>query len=524
MADEREHSGEEETEAASPEELEALAEEEEAPPLRHTTGGRREKPERDLPPDEETPATRRPWKPGLRDRAAAALLDAFFLAYAAAGTLLVYNYFGWKDFLRPVPLHGNHPWFLFAIFCLIAFLYFFISEAVFFTTVGKLFCRLSVQSATGLPPGIFATAFRNLFRFADILLFLPNLFLLEKTKRQQKLGDLLSGTVVIRHPPPPTPPLPVADKTASASLRALIGLLDLALLAAFLLSFALLLDPEKPFFSYLVFLTGPALYLFWYFLWEGIFHATPGQWVLGCRLAEEGGQPLRFSAVIVRACFRPFDVLAWPAIFLSERNQSLTDNASGTVVVHAPRSWWGILALILSGLMIAASWTVGSQNPRNFLKAPLRWENFYNPFLVARVGGTRTPLPGPISRPGEGIKMVRFRYLEEDRKTPRPAAEFKGGETVYFSFDVEEFTLRDRRAWVQEDLKILYPNAQMAYTKENMAELNRLLKNTDEPMEFLNTLPLPKNAQTGHYTLIITLHDRLANRHITEQRTFRVVE
>ena len=63
----------------------------------------------------------------------------------------------------------------------------------------------------------------------------------------------------------------------------------------------------------------------------------------------------------------------------------------------------------------------------------------------------------------------------------------------------------------------------LSLLKENIVDFHQHLKNPEVPLQIVNTLSLPANAEPGNYTLVISLHDRFANRHLTQQRTFQVV-
>lgn len=546
MADDNENKlppPEEETEFASREEVAEALEEEEleaeeaVPPPASRQKPEAEKPRREMERLEEEedltpPLPRRKNLPRLRDRAAAGLLDIFFLGYLYWGTYFAYNYIIWKEFLHPVPLEGTHPLVLHGVFLLLAFLYFFISEGVFFTTPGKFFCRLSVQTTDGRPPSLLAIAVRNILRIVDYaLLFSPTWILLEKTNRQQRLGDLLAGTVVCRHSPPAGMRIQTENKTASASARWIMGTIDFAFLAVWLGSFCLLIDYQRPVFSFLIVLLIPTVYILWCLMWEGFFQGTFGQWLFGCKLAKEDGSTVGFSEAVIRAVMRPLDIIAYPTLFLSNRNQTAADTAAGTVVVYARRSWSVLIGLVFSLMLIFSLWFVGQQNPNHFLTSNFKFR-FIPPVFTYQKGfskkkthysqGKQTPAAIQPSAPLQGLYLQRFSYLDADRKTERQSAAFKPGETVYFSFDVIGFQVRNNEAWIQEDLTVRYPDNKVGFKKESIVDFHQLLKDPKLPLEIVNTLTLPENAQPGHYTLILLLHDRFSNRRMTEQRTFRV--
>ncbi len=78
--------------------------------------------------------------------------------------------------------------------------YYVVSEARWGATLGKLAAGIRVQSTAGQRIGYGAAFIRNLLRIVDILPFfyLTGAISVMLTKRNQRLGDLAAGTVVVR--------------------------------------------------------------------------------------------------------------------------------------------------------------------------------------------------------------------------------------------------------------------------------------------------------------------------------------
>lgn len=524
MADDKEKfiPPDEATEIVSPsDQREALAEEGEAP---EEEIQEEEAPKREEEPEEESeesftrPLARGLIPASLRDRAAAAFLDILTLGYLYWVILFCYHYIVYKELFRPLPTHGKHGIAFHSIYLVLCFLYFFVAEGVFFTTLGKFFCRLSVRNSMGRPPSLFAVALRNLLRPLDYaLLLLPTWILMEKTRNRLRLGDLAASTVVVKHLGNPPQLSPVEGKTASASARIFMGIVDLALLAGWLAGWALWIDPKRPELSTVIVLLSPLLYLLWNLVWEGGFQNTVGQWIFGCKLVREDGTRIGFPEALLRSIFAPLDPTFFLSLFLSSKNRTGADHISGTAVVHVKRSWSFLMVLSVALLVVGAVWFAGFSNARSFLVRRSLDVRFLVKVFSVEVGG-RTK-----DSEQKGLLIERFSYLEQDRATPRHSAEFKPGETIFFSFDISGFAIRDKEAWMQEDLTVRYPNNTIGFRQENIVDFHQLLKNPEMPLEIVNTLSLPPTAQPGHYTLVIVLHDRFGDTHLTEQRTFRIV-
>jgi hypothetical protein len=87
----------------------------------------------------------------------------------------------------------------------VAFVFAFLSEGLFGSTLGKLLFALGVGRARGGRAGFGRALLRRIFVPVDVLLIGPLLALV--TPRHQRLGDFVAGTVVARSPIGPLAPL-----------------------------------------------------------------------------------------------------------------------------------------------------------------------------------------------------------------------------------------------------------------------------------------------------------------------------
>ena len=518
MADEKNLIDDEATEMASPEEFKEVFDEVTPPQPEKEFDTNTLANIENFPEEEATPLPRTGLNvASIKDRAAAGLLDILALGYLYWGCLLGYNTLVWGELLRPFPKEG-HAIIFHTIFTLLAFLYFFVSEGAFFTSLGKFFAVLSVRNREVGQASLLSIAIRNFLRPIDYLfLFFPTWVLLEKSSNKQRLGDFVAGTVVMKHYARAPQRVRVSGNSASATVRLLTGFIDLLFSAAFIGGLLLFIDYKRPIFSFLILLLTPLFYLLWHLMWEGLFQTTIGLWIFGCKLATEEGTPIGFTQAILRAFFKLFDTnpIGWLTLFLSNKNQRPSDLAAGTVVVYEKRSLHVLIGFAVALIAIIGVWLAGMQNPRSFI-TPFFKIDFLSKVFTINVGGGRS-IPST-----QGLFIKRFNFLESDRTAPRKNAEFKPGETILFSFDMTGFAVRNNEAWVQEDLIVRYPDNQIGFKQETIVDFHQLLKDPEIPLEIMNTLALPPNAQPGHYTLVLVLHDRFSDRHLTEQRTFLV--
>lgn len=143
---------------------------------------------------------------GVGSRAIALLAD-----YAAIGLVTAAIGAGMIALVQRVP-HGlsglltqnSALAYLIGLYLLAEFLFvqfYFVLFEIFWNgmTPGKRLLRLRVISTSGRPVNFFASFIRNLLRWVDILPsgYLLGLILILSTRREQRLGDLAAGTVVV---------------------------------------------------------------------------------------------------------------------------------------------------------------------------------------------------------------------------------------------------------------------------------------------------------------------------------------
>jgi uncharacterized membrane protein SpoIIM required for sporulation/uncharacterized RDD family membrane protein YckC len=141
---------------------------------------------------------------GVGSRTAAALLDT---VVAMVGLVLI----AWIASLTGLPGTGQRVtgWFLAVLILLFTFGvlgYFVLCEALNGgRTLGKQLVGIRVVMDTGHPLTATAAVVRNLFRLLDcylpVLPFLPGLTMIFLHRRNQRCGDLVAGTIVVRDRP-----------------------------------------------------------------------------------------------------------------------------------------------------------------------------------------------------------------------------------------------------------------------------------------------------------------------------------
>lgn len=454
----------------------------------------------------------------LRDRFAAFFLDILFLYILYWPLMLTYRTIALGSAAGPIPAGGIHGLIFHGIFLLIAVLWFVLTEMTFEASPGKLACHLAIRKSDGTPVSPTSVLIRNLLRPIDILLFPCFVLsaLLEWTSWHRRLGDIAAGTVVIRKlgNPPRQYALSI-DMIASATGRAFAFMIDLSMIAAFVVGYGLLLDPEQPVVSMLLVVLFPAVFILFLALPEAVFKTSPGKWIFGMNVCHEEGSAIDLTGALIRNIWKIIDAtpIGFITVLISLRHQRSGDIAAGSVVVKAKREVRGFIGLLACFLMAGALLYAGLGNESNLLSG-----DFEVNFLPSiEFGMTKASAKGPQ----QNLSIQDFQFAEGEQKTPRRPSIYESGETVYIAFNVDGYSKKGDGVWIQEDLTIRYPDGSVGLKLENINDFNQKLQR-EGYIQFENNIEIPANAQPGRYTVVITLRDRISNRELKEQRFFYV--
>src|SRR5262249_41177412 len=121
----------------------------------------------------------------------------FFFLLSVWGMLLKSITHG--DISQPFSYEGN-GWVLFGTTGgLLYFLYYFLFEAAMSAPPGKFLGGTTIHKRAGGTPSLLSIFIRNFMRIVDYpLFFITGIGMMEATKKHQRLGDLIAGTVVMR--------------------------------------------------------------------------------------------------------------------------------------------------------------------------------------------------------------------------------------------------------------------------------------------------------------------------------------
>jgi uncharacterized RDD family membrane protein YckC len=485
------------------------------------------------------PAGLRPAPP--RDRFVAFIIDSYlgFFLYWISGALLA----GFFKTASLPELHGNPGrfWIHLGITLATFFFYYLLMESVFHATLGKLFTRLRVTEVSGLPPTLGNIFIRNFLRLVDYpLFFLIAVISMESSPINQRLGDRAGNTMVIKKARHPLPAVDLQHTPLASTLsRILAELLDLVFVTALLYVLLLLIRPNRPLSTALIYLSVPLAYFTYYTLSEFFLETSPGKALFGRKVVMENGEPPDGSAATLRNLFRPMDyLLGYPLLVISKRKQRLGDMVADTLVVAkgaGPRSLWGSLIIFL---MVAAMFYLGLRNPESLLRnsfglnplAALRSMLPSIPAVKKPKTDTRPTTAVPQKNPkaklpastSQTLKLNEFYLATGPEPTQiRHDRSFRQGDLIFLFFKMDGFQ-RDPggEARLIEDLKVEGPEGELILDKPEIVKIAKPVSDPAQAILFANNVQLPKDAAKGNYRVLITVNDLIAEKQFSFEKNF----
>ncbi len=164
---------------------------------------------------------------GIGSRCIALLVDSFVQGFAfvvfVIVTIMIFTALPGAAAVQQHTQPADPAKWAIALMILVPFLlqwgYFALFEAFWNgQTPGKRMLRLRVIQQSGRPIGLFESMGRNLIRIIDMLpgFYLIGAVCIFATRRQQRLGDMVAGTLVVHSVPTETSILPAGTRTFTA--------------------------------------------------------------------------------------------------------------------------------------------------------------------------------------------------------------------------------------------------------------------------------------------------------------------
>ncbi len=136
------------------------------------------------------------------------------------------------------------------------------------------------------------------------------------------------------------------------------------------------------------------------------------------------------------------------------------------------------------------------------------------PFLVA----------GYTVEPGAPLGVRNFRFLRgADDTEPLEIPAYRPGDTLWARFDIAGFEIGEKNRYsVEYGLRVLRPDGTVAFEQRHAAQAE------DEPFypqriaPGVLGLPMPRDIAKAHYTLVVTVRDRLSGKTCEARAAFSV--
>lgn len=452
----------------------------------------------------------------LRERFAAFFIDSLFLFYLYWVYATVYGRVFLGSWSSQIPYSGWHGLAFHSSFLLLCFLYYFVFEGIFLTTIGKFVCWMSVRKKNGEPASLIATFIRNLLRPLDYILIIPVVFIMEHTKFTQRIGDMIAGTTVVKKFGTAGQPYNVSpEELASASGRTFAAAIDIFLFFFFIVGYVLIWSPKRILISQVLLLLTPLAIITYFVLIEMVAETSPGKWLMGYIICHEDGRRLTMSGSILRTIWRLFDTnpVGLLCMFISSHRQRPGDLAAGTVVIKQRRTIKGAIGLVLAIALAVATLYPGMLNRASVFSRKFKFNFLPRLSFIDQMGLTAPEF--------ENIEVRNFRFAANEPNNFRVPPTFSAGETVYLVFELVGYAKQERKVWLQEDLSITYPDGSVGLRQNNIVDYHQVVKGSG-PIEFTNNITLPQNANPGEYQVSIIIRDKFGRSEADETNRFYV--
>ncbi len=451
----------------------------------------------------------------MQERFAAFFTDSLIFIYLLGALAMALKYFTKGDLLNPFSFRGTGAILFGSTGLALHFLYYLFFEGVFLASPGKICAGLSLQKKRGGTPSLFAILVRNLFRLIDYpLVFLTGIGLIEATRRHQRLGDLVAGTVVLREVAFEGKRLPESTPLGGSTRRTIAFLIDLAFWLPFFYGLMLLIPVQSPLISLITLNMVPTLTLLYLAITEAFFQTTIGKALLGLKVVQEDGRPATLATLLVRNLFLLVDAnpVGYVCTVLSSRRQRPGDIAAGTIVVtnwKGFRHWLAVpFMILLSG---TAAW-FGYQNPDSFLRKGYH----------IKAGKYRfEALPMSVQRltfRGMRIEKLECGYSEDSANRK---CLYDPGHTVYLLMTLSGYTVAKDTAWIQGDLQVRDTHRNIILDRINIINAS-LPAGKDKSARIVTRFALHPQSLPGPYEATLTLRDLFGNTRLTESQTFTI--
>jgi uncharacterized RDD family membrane protein YckC len=485
-----------------------------------------------------------------RDRFAAFFIDTMLAFYVY--WLIGYGLNSFFDTPNLLVLHQSRG--RYAIHLLltvgIVFFYYLLMESVLGATLGKIFCRLRVIEENGQSASLGNVFIRNFLRLVDYpLIFLIAVIAMESSPLNQRLGDRAAKTLVIKKTRRLTPSVDLAHTPLASTLSRMFAEgIDLLISLTLLYSVLLLMRPSHPLLSFVLYISTPFLFIFYYTLLEFFTGTTPGKALFKRQVVMENGEPPDGTSSLIRNIFRPLDyILGYPLLVLSKRKQRLGDMAADTLVIVKPCGQKGILGSLVGISVVLLIAYFGFTNPHSFVReryglGPLSGIRVFIPALrpkpitpgpaqknPANTGPTTAPAKATSAAPlppstSEALKVEEFYFATgPDPAQIRHDKVFRSGDLIFAFFKIQGFAVNsNHEAQLSEDLVVEDPEGKSILSELKIVDFSKSVTETTPSILFANNIKLPKDAPQGKYRAIFTVYDKVAKTQFSFEQNFEI--
>ena len=386
-------------------------------------------------------------------------------------------------------VEGKAAWVSLSLTLLAGFLYYWLLEATAGATLGKAIAGIQVRQADGQQCGLRPALLRNLLRIVDAIAFYLVGFLVALfSRKSQRVGDHVAGTVVVDHP-------------IGRRARAALAILWLVCISASI-TLAWILHRGAP--------VTPIQMKIVSFVWtespEGPPRATniykPGDEIfasytlVGFGADSQGQVDLTITVTVMDPAGLPLNK-AWT----QNIRKAMPD---GDAVFN------GSVFLPLPGFVPGGMYKV-------LIKAHDAIKNSNSEFAQ-----TFTVVHGPAISPANQLEIRNFQFSTSAGGPPLSPAVYQPGQTVHYSYQLFGVRFRNDRTDLNIAHSVIGPDGQTLLDRPVRMDKTFVYHPDNFFLPAQGYLNMPSDAKKGAYIVRLVITDKVAGKTLNSESSFEI--
>jgi uncharacterized RDD family membrane protein YckC len=393
-------------------------------------------------------------------------------------------------------VQGKPEWIAVSVILLVGFLYYWLLEGLAGATLGKAIAGIQVRQADGGKCGLRPALLRNLLRIVDAIpLYLVGFLVAVFSKRRQRLGDHVAGTVVVE--------LPIGRRVRAAFFLLWIAFISGSIVGAWMIHRG---APVTPIQMKLV-----------SFVWteslEGPPRATniykPGDVIFASYTLADFGADSQ-GQVDLTVMVTIMDPAGLPL------NKPLTQNIRKAmpnilkVMPDVDVAFNGKFFLPLPGFIPGGMYKV-------LIKTHDAIKNSDDEFAQ-----TFTVVPGPAISPANQLEIRNFQFSTSAGGPPLSPAVYQPGQTVHYSYQLFGIRFLKDRVDLHIAYNVIGPDGQTLLGRPASMDKTFVYHPDNFFLPAQGHFNMPSGAKKGTYIVRLVITDKVAGKTLNSEGSFEV--